>query len=482
MMKVGKMKTLTIIMVTMLALALMPYSAYSEDKSDRLNSQSSYTFSPGYVNAAKQQMESLKVNIPGEEKKSFLDKAVEYVQSKFGNKPEEGRIENKETAIALKGPKGGGGGGDTTQTQTMTTDNWRKYGDVTGDGKVDSNDLARVLASYNSKKGDSEYQSICDFNENGVVDYDDLMKIFNNYNQDLISYGIQHYTVTKVLVTVKDPYKDKDVRAGNDRSSSDYYKTSYQDNSATGKSKDAEKTKGGALSGPDTTALNQPPGDASEKYALSDQPIKTIYKGTELKDETDQSSSLSAAKEPTQDQQVVIDSITSLLSDMSDIEKPGDNPELEKASSELLAMVANVLLAQAIPDLLKEGDMSNIRNIFSQLDSGKSKILSDYVQSTKPYYDEVKKIIERNAGALDTQMDLKKLLQKEVPRSEIDKILEELKRKSKRSSEEEYILQQESKLKEKYIDPNKKKLEEDMKEMLSDVTKKLSATLEATKR
>jgi hypothetical protein len=183
---------------------------------------------------------------------------------------------------------------------------------------------------------------------------------------------------------------------------------------------------------------------------------------------------------PTQDQQIVIDSLTSLLSDMQQKES-GDNPELQKASSDLLAAVANVLLAQAIPDLLKEGDISNIRNIFSQLDSGKSRILQDYKQSTKPYYDEVKKIIERNAGALDTQMDLKKLLQKEVPRSEIDKILEELKNKSKRSFEEDYILQQESKLKEKYIDPNKKKLENDMKQMISDVTKKLSATLEAVK-
>ena len=66
---------------------------------------------------------------------------------------------------------------------------------------------------------------------------------------------------------------------------------------------------------------------------------------------------------------------------------------------------------------------------------------------------------------------------KDAPRSEIDKIVEKLKQKEKRTFEEEYVLQQEAKARKAYLDPNKKKLEDSMKTMLHDFTKKLAGTI-----
>ena len=91
----------------------------------------------------------------------------------------------------------------------------------------------------------------------------------------------------------------------------------------------------------------------------------------------------------------------SLLADVSKIEQDsGLSPELAKASDDLLQMVAAVLIAQAIPDLLKEGDISSVKGIFSELNASKIKIMADYQESVKPYYEEIKKILAKNEVTL----------------------------------------------------------------------------------
>jgi hypothetical protein len=228
--------------------------------------------------------------------------------------------------------------------------------------------------------------------------------------------------------------------------------------------------------------------------ALLSKIVNKAIQDNGLKGTTAEQQAMDAAKtlskiisNPTDDQKTVIDETTKLLTDMDNLEKDANaNPELKKATDELLQAVANILLAQAIPDLLKEGDLYNIKNIFSNLDTAKSKIILEYNDATKPYYDEVKKIIEKNSEALYASNVLQKNpLQKELemlPPSQIDRIIEKLKAKEKRTAEEEYILQQEAKYRQRYIEPNKKKLEESMKSMLQDFTKKLSTTLETTKK
>ena len=76
---------------------------------------------------------------------------------------------------------------------------------------------------------------------------------------------------------------------------------------------------------------------------------------------------------------------------------------------------------------------------------------------------------------------IKKELEK-LDGKDIDRIIEKLKAKKNRTSAEDYVLQEESKHKKAYLDPNKKKLEDSMKETMNDFTKKLSGALETAKK
>jgi hypothetical protein len=189
-------------------------------------------------------------------------------------------------------------------------------------------------------------------------------------------------------------------------------------------------------------------------------------------------------KNPTEDQKFILATVETLLKDVKNMEDQTGSPELKKASDDLLQMVASVLIAQAIPDLLKEGDVASIKNIFSDLDNSKGRILMDYQESTKPYYNEMVKELSRNMSLLQLQNILNNSMTKEelekLPRSDIDKILEKLRQAKDKSSQAQYILQQEEKYRSKYLDPNKKLLEEHMKDMMKSFTQKLSKVLEST--
>jgi hypothetical protein len=193
---------------------------------------------------------------------------------------------------------------------------------------------------------------------------------------------------------------------------------------------------------------------------------------------------------PTEDQKVLLDVIKSLLADTGKIrETVGDkatNAALKKAEDNLLNMVANILLAQGVPDLLKKGDMSNIKAIFSELDNVKGKIMLEYVRSTKPYYENMLKDMAKNMAMLQSKNLLSPSMTREeldkLPPSELDKILEKIKNMKDKTFEEEYLLQQEAKYRKEYLDPNKKKLEEDMKDMMKNFTGRISDVLKSTEK
>jgi hypothetical protein len=192
-------------------------------------------------------------------------------------------------------------------------------------------------------------------------------------------------------------------------------------------------------------------------------------------------------KNPTEDQKLILDSIISLLSDTNkNKENDSQSPELKKAQDDLLQMVANVLIAQAIPDLLKEGDVAGIKNIFKDLDTEKSKLIVDYNESIKPYYSEIKKLLSRNLAMLQLNNIVSKtMLQEEISKmepNEIDRIIGKIKKMQNTSFEANYIVQEEAKLHSKFIDPNKKAFEDRMKAMLEGFTQRLSKILETTKK
>ena len=191
-------------------------------------------------------------------------------------------------------------------------------------------------------------------------------------------------------------------------------------------------------------------------------------------------------KNPSEDQKIILDAMKTLLNDVNKVEDPSNqSPELQKASDDLLQVVASILIAQAIPDLLKEGDVAGIKNIFTELNITKGKIMIDYQEAVKPYYEEVKKLLAKNMAMVQLSNIVPKSIMVDelfkMSPNDLDKIFEKLHKASNRSFEEEYILQQEAKYRKQYIDPNKKIFEDKMKDMMNDFTKKLSGVLEGTK-
>jgi len=191
-------------------------------------------------------------------------------------------------------------------------------------------------------------------------------------------------------------------------------------------------------------------------------------------------------KNPTEAQKVTIDSIKALLNDINKVEEAlaDQSPELKKASDDLLQMVANILLAQAVPDLLNKGDVSNIKAIFSELDTQRNKIMLEYAQSTKPYYENMIKDLAKNMAMLQAKNLLNPNMSKDelskLPPSELDKILDKIRNMKDKSFEEKYLLQQEAKYRQDYLDPNNKKLESDMKGMLKNFTGRINDVLKSS--
>jgi len=478
-----KATILIILMMAAISLVAIPVSMAGDDN-DRYRDDSSSVFAPGYINAAKHQAEAaIKEQTP---KKSFMEKAAEYVQSKTTAKVEKSTKENSVIAPKLKGPRGGGKANTQAQdkAQTITTtkleDNWKKSGDSTGDGIVDNSDLGDVLANYN-KKGDN-YNG--DFNNDGVVDNQDLAVVLANYNQNFISSGIAHYTEVTVTTTI--PGSNSVMRTSDDTPYyADPYNTSSQNDYMVGRFQNSGKANTDALTGSSKIAPAKAEGNIPEKSALSPPVNAVAYKGAEWKDGmnryTDPSTHVSGL---TDDQKSMIDVTKAILTETSKLtgkEGVGPNADLKRAQDNLLQAVANILMAQAVPDLLKQGDVSNIKSIFQELDQTRAKIMLDYSTSTKPYYENMIKDLAKNMAMLQGKNLLKPDMTKEellrLPPSELDKILEKIRSMKDRTFEEEYLLQQEAKYRHDYLDPNKKKLESDMKGMLNNFTGRIGEVL-----
>ena len=195
----------------------------------------------------------------------------------------------------------------------------------------------------------------------------------------------------------------------------------------------------------------------------------------------------SILKNPTGDQRVILDAVKALLADTSKIQEDAankTNPDLKKAEDDLLNAVANILLAQAVPDLLNKGDVSNIKAMFSELDTQRNKIMLEYAQSTKPYYENMIKDMAKNMAMLQSKNLLNPNMSKDelskLPPSELDKILDKIRNMKDKSFEEKYLLQQEAKYRQDYLDPNNKKLESDMKGMLNSFTSRINDVLKSS--
>ena len=185
---------------------------------------------------------------------------------------------------------------------------------------------------------------------------------------------------------------------------------------------------------------------------------------------------------PTEGQRIALDAVRALVTEIERINKESNTSTLKGASDDLLKVVVSILIAQAIPDLLSDGDVANIKSVFEELNASKKNIIFEYHGAIKPYYDEVKKLLLKNMAVLQLNNILSKDMTEEemadLKPSELDKLMEKIKKAKKRSFEEEYILQQEAKYRNQYVDPNKKLLEDKIKRMISTFTGRLSDAME----
>ncbi len=187
---------------------------------------------------------------------------------------------------------------------------------------------------------------------------------------------------------------------------------------------------------------------------------------------------------PTIEQQEILDVLEALISQVQKMaEDTGSAPELEQTSDDFTQMVAAVLLAQALPGLLKEGDMSNVKGIFGDLDREKSNILLQYGQQASRYYE----LIAEELAANMTTLQIKGLLKKNItaeeeltklPFDQIDAIVKKIRNAKDKTITEERVLKAEAKYREEHLMPAKRMLEQNMKTLLQGFTKKLFGVLD----
>ena len=192
-------------------------------------------------------------------------------------------------------------------------------------------------------------------------------------------------------------------------------------------------------------------------------------------------------KDPTQMQKLILDAIDGLLKDIQDVqEKAGFNQELNKSENDLLQMAVAALLAQDVPELLRAGDVESINGIFRDLGQAKEKLMLDYSQSIKPYYSSVVKELSVNLYALQLKGMLSKNITEEElcnlePR-EIGRILDRIRKANDKSFELQDIIQQDTKYRKDYLDPQSRALQDNIRIMLASFTGRIGKALEEKSR
>lgn len=72
---------------------------------------------------------------------------------------------------------------------------FRRAGDINGDGVIDDADADIFMKSFMAKRGDPNYNPACDFNANGEVDINDLFTLINNYGLTYEQWRAQQQTL-----------------------------------------------------------------------------------------------------------------------------------------------------------------------------------------------------------------------------------------------------------------------------------------------
>jgi hypothetical protein len=499
------MKTMRIISIALLIMTIASFAGISIsygnlNDDNRYRDDSSSVFAPGYLNAAKYQAEAIINQQP--QKKSLLQNIIEYVQNKTENKTEnkvEQNAPEKPKPVLQQKQSGKSNGARPATTPSKTSDNSIQVDeatklkikcDVNGDGKVDDADINEVIKYTGLIKGMPGYDEKYDINNDGRIKINDLDMISNNIGFVITS----NTSAISTDIPFNNPYPyqpsvNMNLYGDDNRS---WLSDSFMNKNSSRNSNSEDKMSSGlgmAVANKDLTGQT-----TVDRIALTKLIEESLGRTTLAPSSSIVPGENNVTEKPGriilgEDQKVLLDSIKTLLANNDKIlkgEGKNANPELAKAQNDLLNAVANILLAQGVPDLLKKGDMANIKTIFQELGNSKNKIMLEYARSTRPYYKNVLKDLAKNMAMLQSKNILNPNIAKDeldkLPPSELDKILDKIKKQENKSFEEEYLLQQEAKYRKEYLDPGNKKLESDMKDMMKNFTYKIQDVLKASEK
>lgn len=187
---------------------------------------------------------------------------------------------------------------------------------------------------------------------------------------------------------------------------------------------------------------------------------------------------LNLLQNPTEEQKGIIETIEALIDETEDIE----SEEIKKTQDALIQATSALLLAQGIPDLLKEGDIDAVKTLFTQLNQEKALIILEYQKIARLYYESIIKELASHMSTLQIKDILaKNLTEKDLMKlspNKIDEILDKIRKRKDKTYTERYILRKANEYKERYLTPAKEKLEENMTILLRNFTQRLFSILD----
>jgi hypothetical protein len=546
-MKTMRIISIALLIMAIASFAGISISYGNLNDDNRYRDDSSSVFSPGYLNAAKSHAEAIVAQQA--QPKNILQNMIERMQGNAENKVQQVENENtmitpklqkKESSKSTASASSKAGTGriviDDKTRQAIIADFAKAiqkkavgagYGfnkmantdanfDLSGNGTISSMDatymssintlddaqfaasFSRIMAEVEDRMGtaagDYYYASIFDINKDGKIDFTDYdgVRQATGFGRTDLPDTAYYKTNTEVAyageasqVYMPDNYKflGQDGFLSSSYGSDDYAKrSSLLSNLLKGKAGDTTDQ---------TSALNVNDVKDPATNSLEGNPLVVPLTNNEDRSRDVETTMRfkNILQNPTEGQKGILEVLKALLADTEKIEKESNGqvkPELKKAQDDLLQAVANLLLAQNIPGLLKNGDITNIKGMFQELNNTKNKIMLEYAKSTKPYYDNMLKDMAKNMAVLQGRNLLNPNMTKDeldkLPPSELDKILEKIKNMKDKTFEEEYLLQQEAKYRKEYLDPSNKKLEEDMKDMMKNFTGRISDVLKSTEK
>ena len=100
-----------------------------------------------------------------------------------------GAVSDAALGWGLDGNGDGSPGGDYVSPADTYHGNglhlYRLFGDVNGDGVVDTTDLGQLRSAFNSNSGNASYLSYLDADNSGAVDFQDLGQFRSRFNANV---------------------------------------------------------------------------------------------------------------------------------------------------------------------------------------------------------------------------------------------------------------------------------------------------------